>query len=109
VAIARALAARPRLLLMDEPFSSLDAITREKLQEALLAAWREVRAPYVIVTHSVEEAVLLGRRILLVGGCPARIGESFDNPGFGARGYREQDAFFDLVRRVRAAMGRLFP
>jgi NitT/TauT family transport system ATP-binding protein len=101
VGIARALALDPSVLLMDEPFSSLDAITREKLQTALLSAWRERRVPYVLVTHSVDEAVFLGGRILVMGSCPARVTAEVENPGFGENGRREHKEFFETTRRVR--------
>lgn len=107
VAIARALAVRPRLLLMDEPFSSLDFITREKLQATLLDAWRASGAPYVLVTHSVEEAVFLGRRILVMGGDPARMTACVDNPLFGTRGHRDAPAFHETARAVRAALAEV--
>ncbi|MGE4299050.1 MAG: ABC transporter ATP-binding protein [Desulfovibrionaceae bacterium] len=104
LAIARAYALSPRLLLMDEPFSSLDALTREALQGTLLDTWRSEQVPYVLVTHSVEEAVFLGRRILVLGGRPATVAAAFDNQGFGCADYRDTPAFFDMVRRVRRAM-----
>lgn len=104
VAIARAYALRPKLLLMDEPFSSLDAITRERLQETLLATWRTAGVPFLLVTHSVEEAAFLGRRILVMAGSPATIVARFDNPGCGAPGYRGAPEFYERVREVRAAM-----
>ncbi|WP_172255290.1 ABC transporter ATP-binding protein [Saccharibacillus deserti] len=68
VAIARAFAVRPDLLLLDEPFSALDAVTREGLQRLLLGSWRAQPSTMLFVTHDVEEAVLLGRRILLLPG-----------------------------------------
>ncbi|EGJ49898.1 ABC transporter ATP-binding protein [Desulfocurvibacter africanus] len=108
VAIARAFVMSPRALLLDEPFSSLDAITREKLQATLLAMWRRRGVPYVLVTHSVEEAVYLGGRILLLAGDPAGVADSFDNPGFGSEGYRNSEEYYGLVRQVRAAMEELF-
>jgi NitT/TauT family transport system ATP-binding protein len=104
VAIARALALKPELLLMDEPFSSLDAITREKLQHLLLNTWRERRVPYLLVTHSVEEAVLLAGRILLLAAKPASIMASFTNSGFGEPAYRHSEAYFHMIRTVRQAM-----
>jgi ABC-type nitrate/sulfonate/bicarbonate transport system ATPase subunit len=104
VAIARALALEPELLLMDEPFSSLDAMTREKLQHILLDTWRERRVPYVLVTHSVEEAVFLGRRILLLAAKPASIVASFTNNGFGESAHRHSKAYFHVIRVVRQAM-----
>ncbi len=108
VAIARAFAMSPRVLLLDEPFSSLDAITREKLQAILLGMWRRRGVPYVLVTHSVEEAVFLGGRILLLAGRPAGVVGSFENPGFGGEGYRRSEEYYAQVRRVRAEMEKLF-
>lgn len=109
VAIARAYALDPAFLLMDEPFSSLDALTREKLQATLLATWRERGdTGYVLVTHSVEEAVYLGQSILLLAGKPARIGALIENPGFGQADHRESETFYATVREVRAIMESLW-
>ncbi len=104
VAIARAYALAPRLLLLDEPFSSLDALTREKLQDTLRTSWRARRMPYVLVTHSVEEAICLGRTVLLLAGSPARVCARFDNPGFGKPDLRDSPEFYGLLRQVRKAM-----
>ncbi len=101
VAIARAFVTEPRLLLMDEPFSSLDALTREKLQMTLLSVWKRNRVPYVLVTHSLEEAAFLGRRILVLSGRPARPVACFDNPDFGREDLRGQDVYFALLRQLR--------
>ena len=73
VAIARALAMQPRVLLMDEPFAALDALTRRKMQEELLALWDEVRFTLLFVTHSIEEALVVGNRILLLSPHPGRV------------------------------------
>ncbi len=73
VAIARALAMQPRVLLMDEPFAALDALTRRKMQEELLALWEEVRFTLVFVTHSIEEALVVGNRIGLLSPHPGRV------------------------------------
>jgi taurine transport system ATP-binding protein len=73
VAIARALAARPRLLLMDEPFAALDALTRERLQEDVRALTDDVGQGVVFVTHSVDEAVFLASRIIVLTDRPGRI------------------------------------
>lgn len=104
VAIARALATRPDLLLMDEPFSSLDALTREHLQNTILQTWIRRRITYILVTHSVEEAVFLGHRILVLSDRPARIRAELVNEDFGAAELRMQGAFFEQVREVRRAM-----
>lgn len=73
VAIARALACRPRVILMDEPFSSVDALTRSALQDQLLRLWDELDLTVVFVTHDIEEAVYLGQQVRVLGGRPARI------------------------------------
>ncbi|RQO33669.1 sulfonate ABC transporter ATP-binding protein [Herminiimonas sp. KBW02] len=73
VAIARALAMQPRVLLMDEPFAALDALTRRKMQEELLQLWDEVRFTLLFVTHSIEEALVVGNRIALLSPHPGRM------------------------------------
>jgi sulfonate transport system ATP-binding protein len=80
VAIARALITRPKLLLMDEPFSALDATTRASLHGHLLALWEESRPTVVMVTHDVEEAVALADRIIVMQPKPGRIFDELDNP-----------------------------
>lgn len=73
VAIARALAMQPKILLMDEPFAALDALTRRKMQEELLLLSEEVRFTLLFVTHSIEEALVIGNRILLLSPHPGRV------------------------------------
>lgn len=73
VAIARALAMQPKILLMDEPFAALDALTRRKMQEELLQLWDEVQFTLMFVTHSIEEALVVGNRILLLSPHPGRV------------------------------------
>ena len=73
VAIARALAMQPRVLLMDEPFAALDALTRRKMQEELLRLWEEASFTLLFVTHSIEEALIVGNRILLLTPHPGRV------------------------------------
>jgi len=73
VAIARALAMQPRVLLMDEPFAALDALTRRKMQEELLRLWDDASFTLLFVTHSIEEALIVGNRILLLTPHPGRV------------------------------------
>lgn len=78
VALARAYASEPKLLLMDEPFASIDAQTRELMQVELMRTWSERRSTILFVTHSVDEAIVLSDRILLMGPRPGRVIEAID-------------------------------
>jgi len=80
VALARALANDPQILLFDEPLAALDAQTRRVLQDELLRIWRETGKTFVYVTHSLQEAVLLGSRIVLMTASPGRIKRIVDVP-----------------------------
>lgn len=101
VAIARALAVNPKILLMDEPFSSLDALTGENLQNFLLKLWNETKMTIVLVTHSIEEAVFLGRKIVVLTPRPGRVKAVIDNPSAGDEDYRFTEEFFEKCREVR--------
>jgi NitT/TauT family transport system ATP-binding protein len=105
-AFARALASRPSLLLMDEPFGALDAITRERMHEFLLDIWTQHRITIVFVTHDIEEAVLLGDRVAVMGGRPPRITEIIDVPLGRPRHALDTDteAFLNARRRIRASL-----
>ena len=83
VAIARALAMQPKILLMDEPFAALDALTRRKMQEELLLLWEEVRFTLLFVTHSIEEALVVGNRILLLSPHPGRVRAEINSHQYG--------------------------
>lgn len=83
VAIARALAMQPRVLLMDEPFAALDALTRRRMQEELMALWEDVRFTLLFVTHSIEEALVLGSRVLLLSPHPGRVRAELNAHAFG--------------------------
>jgi NitT/TauT family transport system ATP-binding protein len=80
VALARALAPQPHVLLMDEPLSALDAMTRELLYSDIQRIWSARRTTIVLVTHNVREAVCLGDRVILLSPRPGRIREAFDIP-----------------------------
>lgn len=101
VAIARALALSPDLLLMDEPFSALDALTREEMQDLLLKIWQRHQTSMVLVTHSIPEAVYIGRQILVLSPGPGRVIGYFRNSAVGDRKSKE---FYEMVNAVRTAL-----
>jgi NitT/TauT family transport system ATP-binding protein len=103
-AIARTLALQPDLLLMDEPFSSLDAPTREGLQTLTIELAAEQQLTLVIVTHAIEEAAILGRNILLLGHPPNREAAVIDNPAAGQARVRESSEYLSLCRALRNRM-----
>ncbi len=105
VAILRALVPRPQVLLLDEPFSALDAFTRADLQAHLLDLWADLKPTLVMVTHDVEEAIVLADRIMVMRPHPGRVYEEIacDLP----RPRDRQSAAFDFVkRRVLASLDR---
>ena len=103
-AIARTLAIKPDLLLMDEPFSSLDALTREGLQNLTLELWAEQELTLVIVTHAIEEAAILGQKILLLGQPPNTQPVVIYNPNAAEPGFRETTEYLNLCRVLRRQM-----
>ncbi|GAA3202930.1 ABC transporter ATP-binding protein [Microbacterium terregens] len=108
VAIARSLAERPRLLLMDEPFGALDEMTREHMQTELSRIAAETGAAVVFVTHSIPEAVFLSDRVVVMSPRPGRITHIIET-GFGKdaardESLRESPAFFSRVTAVREAL-----
>lgn len=100
-AIARTLAARPKVLLMDEPFGSLDAQTRNAMQELLLKLWEETGVTVIFVTHNVDEAVFLGREVIGLTSRPACIKEVFDVPLEYPRD-RTGNRFVEIRREILA-------
>lgn len=102
VAIARTLVLDPNVLLMDEPFSSLDALTREGMQNLVIELGLASEMTTILVTHSIEEAALLGRRILVLPGPPNRQAFVIENPGAARLSYRSEETFLQMCRTVRA-------
>ena len=88
VALARCLVNDPDLILMDEPLGALDALTREKMQSLILELWKETGKTIIIITHSVEEALLLGERLFVMAPRPGRIHKEYNLP-FAERGLKE--------------------
>ncbi len=106
VAIARALASRPAILLMDEPFGSLDEITRERLGYELLDVWQRARVTVVFVTHSVSEAVFLSDRVAVFTPRPGRLARvvPIDLPRPRNHNTRDLPRYAELVRQVRGIL-----
>jgi NitT/TauT family transport system ATP-binding protein len=108
VQIARALALKPSVLLMDEPFAALDAMTKATLQDELLRVRLETGASIVFITHDIEEAVYLGDRVAVLRGTPGRLAAMFDVDLPGPReqvATRELPAFLALRHKVHDAIG----
>ena len=105
-AFARAMVTRPSVLLMDEPFGALDAITRVRMHEFLLSMWEEYRITIIFVTHDIEEAVLIGDRVAVMGGRPPGIKEIIDVPLGRPRHALDVDTeeFLAVKRRIRASL-----
>ena len=80
VAIARGMAMEPQILLMDEPFAALDAMTRGKMQEELLQLWEGTKFTVLFVTHSIPEAIRIGSRILLLSAHPGQVKAELNDP-----------------------------
>ncbi|HYP84451.1 ABC transporter ATP-binding protein [Variovorax sp.] len=101
VGIARAMAMEPSMLLMDEPYAALDALTRRKMQEELLVLWNDTRFTTLFVTHSIEEAIVIGTRILVLTPHPGRVRAELNSvpdgvgsPAFAALQRRIEDMLF---------------
>ena len=114
--IARVLASDPEFVLMDEPFGALDALTRERLQEELLTIWRETGKTIIFITHSVEEAVFLGSRVLVMSPRPGEIVLDVDatiatpnNDRLPVSELRSQPEFIALRDKVRDAIQHSHP
>ncbi|MAM12456.1 MAG: ABC transporter ATP-binding protein [Rhizobiaceae bacterium] len=106
-AIARALIHDPKLVLMDEPFGALDAITREKMNLEMLRIWEESRKTIVFITHGIQEAVFLGSHCAVLSSGPARMADYFriDLPNPRTLDIKTSDAFGAYVKRVYRQLG----
>lgn len=104
-AIARTLVMQPDLLLMDEPFGALDALTREDLQRLTLELGQEQNLTMVLVTHNIEEAAMMGRKILVLGMPPNDGAIVVSNPGAGQPDHRTSSAFFACCNHLRTLLG----
>jgi NitT/TauT family transport system ATP-binding protein len=106
-AIARALIHDPKLILMDEPFGALDALTREKMNLELLRIWEQARKTIVFVTHGVTEAVFLGTRVVVLSAGPARMADNFlvDLPHPRTLETKTHERFGEYMRRIYRLLG----
>ncbi|POR46091.1 ABC transporter ATP-binding protein [Bosea psychrotolerans] len=104
VSLARALAVEPEILLMDEPFSALDALTRESLQDELIRVWQRTGKTVLFVTHDIDEAAYLADRVVILSGAPGQIiaEHRIDAPRPRKRG---EAAEAEIVRAVRLGLG----
>ena len=105
VAIARALIAQPKVLLMDEPFSALDALTRETMQNIVLELCERQNLTLVMVTHNIEEAIFLGQRIAVFSDNSGRISHIADNGHSGEVSYRGTEEFYRHCSLLRSWIG----
>jgi NitT/TauT family transport system ATP-binding protein len=105
--IARALVHDPKLILMDEPFGALDALTREKMNLELLRIWEEAKKTVIFVTHGITEAVFLGSRVVVLTAGPARMADNFhvDIPHPRTLDVRNTEKFGDYTRRIYRLLG----
>ena len=101
VAIARALLLKPNLLLMDESFSALDAMTREDVQKMFLEVWEEHKVTTIIVTHDIKEAIYLARNIAVISESPGRIVEVISNPLFGCVNMEVDLEYINIKNKLR--------
>ena len=107
VAIARSFATHADLLLMDEPFSALDAFTREKAQQLFLSRWQKLKPLTVFVTHDIEEAILLSDQIIVLSANPGEISQIVDSPfedKMNLHENRQSMALFELTNALRGAI-----
>ncbi len=86
---------------MDEPFSALDAITREEMQDVFIDLWQKQKVSTILVTHYVEEALYLGQKIIVMTSAPGGIYKIIDNPLFSDKNFRDREIFSSLSKEIR--------
>ncbi len=105
IAIARALIAQPKVLLMDEPFSALDALTRETMQNIVLELCEQQNLTLVMVTHNIEEAIFLGQKIAVFSDNSGKLRRVVDNAHSGQQSYRVTEEFYQHCNQLRSWIG----
>lgn len=108
VAIGRSWLLSPEIMLMDEPFSAIDTMTRENLQNTIIDLHLTRPITWVTVTHNIEEAVYLGQEILLMSKAGGHVVKQIKNPHFGTTNLRAQSSFYEMCRHVRLAMQEVY-
>ncbi|WP_297712968.1 ABC transporter ATP-binding protein [Clostridium sp.] len=101
VAIVRSFLMKPDILLLDEAFSALDAIIKEEAQELFLNIWSENKINTFFVTHSIDEAIYMGKKIIIMSNTPGEIIEVIDNPMFNNKKYREEKDYLQLYLHIK--------
>lgn len=101
VSLVRSFIMQPDLLLMDEPFSALDAIIKEEAQELFLKIWNENQINTFFVTHSIEEALYMGKKIVIMSNTPGQIIEIIENPMFNQSDFRQHPNYLELYDHIK--------
>lgn len=102
VSIVRSFLMNPDLLLMDEPFSALDAIKREEAQELFLGVWNESKNNTFFVTHSIDEAIYMGKKIIVISNTPGQIIEVIDNKLFNNKEYKNDESYSEMFSHIKS-------
>lgn len=106
VSMVRSFLMQPDLLLMDEAFSALDAIIKEEAQELFLDIWNENKINTFFVTHSIEEALYMGKKIIIMSNTPGQIIEIIENPMFNQSNFRKHPNYLDLYEHIKNLVRR---
>ena len=106
VSMVRSFLMQPDVLLMDEAFSALDAIIKEEAQELFLDIWNENKINTFFVTHSIEEALYMGKKIIIMSNTPGQIVEIIENPMFNQSNFRQHPNYLDLYEYIKNLIRR---